>query len=223
MIAAKLREENGLPGVTAEHVGISAGGKHGIFVACQCLLDPAGPGEAPAEVIIPVPAWVSFAPIAQLAGGRVVPVETSVESGFKMTPAQLAGGDHGAVAPADPQLAEQPVRDDVLAGRAGGHRGGRRRRGGQHGTGPGRHHRRDVREDRFRGTEHFSIGSMGAIAERTLTVNGLSKAYAMTGWRIGYEAGQGEFGRKLIKAMGTLQGQMTTNITSFSYPAIRTG
>jgi aspartate aminotransferase len=53
-------------------------------------------------------------------------------------------------------------------------------------------------------------------------VNGLSKAFAMTGWRAGYAATQGEWGLKFMKAMGTLQGQMSTNITSFVYPAIRT-
>src|SRR5690606_38267640 len=53
------------------------------------------------------------------------------------------------------------------------------------------------------------------------TLNGMSKAYAMTGWRIGYAAMPGAFGKSLIKGMGTLQGQMTTNITSFNYPAIR--
>lgn len=68
---------------------------------------------------------------------------------------------------------------------------------------------------------HFSIGSIPEIAERVVTLNGMSKAYAMTGWRIGYAAMPGDFGKNLIKAMGKLQGQMTTNITSFNYPAIR--
>ncbi|MEO1512345.1 MAG: aminotransferase class I/II-fold pyridoxal phosphate-dependent enzyme, partial [Planctomycetota bacterium] len=68
---------------------------------------------------------------------------------------------------------------------------------------------------------HFSIGSVPEIAERTLTLNGMSKAFAMTGWRIGYAAMPGDFGKTLIKAMGTMQGQMTTNITSFNYAAIR--
>ena len=221
-IAAKLREENGLTGVTAEHVGISAGGKHGIFVACHCLLDKAMPGEAPAEVIIPVPAWVSFAPIAELAGGRVVPVETTVESGFKMTPEQLRAAitERSRLlilnSPSNPcgtmySRAELEAIAAVIADAASS-------------VAPDLVVLTDEMYEKivFEGREHFSIGSVDAIAERTLTINGLSKAYAMTGWRIGYEAGQGEFGRKLIKAMGTLQGQMTTNITSFSYPAIRT-
>jgi aspartate aminotransferase len=73
----------------------------------------------------------------------------------------------------------------------------------------------------FGGVPHFSIGSVPEIAPRTITLNGLSKAYAMTGWRIGYVAMPGEFGKRFINALGTLQGQMTTNITSFTYPAIR--
>jgi aspartate aminotransferase len=73
----------------------------------------------------------------------------------------------------------------------------------------------------YGGIDHFSIGSIPAIADRVLTLNGLSKAYSMTGWRVGYAAMPGEFGRELINAMGTLQGQMTTNIVSFVYPAIR--
>jgi aspartate aminotransferase len=74
----------------------------------------------------------------------------------------------------------------------------------------------------YGGIPHFSIGSIPEIAERTITLNGLSKAYSMTGWRVGYAATSGEWGLKFMKAMATLQGQMTTNITSFVYPAIRT-
>ena len=73
----------------------------------------------------------------------------------------------------------------------------------------------------YGGIEHFSIGSVPEVAERTVTLNGMSKAYAMTGWRIGYAAMPGAFGAEFIKAIGKLQGQMTTNITSFNYPAIR--
>jgi aspartate aminotransferase len=73
----------------------------------------------------------------------------------------------------------------------------------------------------YGGIEHFSLGSVPEIAERTFTINGMSKAFAMTGWRIGYGAMPGAFGAELIKGMGKLQGQMTTNITSFNYPAIR--
>jgi aspartate aminotransferase len=74
----------------------------------------------------------------------------------------------------------------------------------------------------YGGIKHFSIGSVAEIAERTITINGLSKAYAMTGWRVGYTASSGGFGLEFTRAMATLQGQMSTNITSFVYPAIRT-
>jgi aspartate aminotransferase len=74
----------------------------------------------------------------------------------------------------------------------------------------------------YGGVPHFSIGSIPEIAERTITLNGLSKAYSMTGWRVGYTATSGEWGLKFMRAMATMQGQMTTNITSFVYPAIRT-
>ena len=73
----------------------------------------------------------------------------------------------------------------------------------------------------YGGIKHFSIGSVPEVADRTITVNGLSKAFAMTGWRVGYAACPGEFGKALIGAMDTLQGQMTSCITSFVYPAIR--
>ncbi len=67
-IAEKLSSENRIPGCTPEHVAISAGGKHALFVAMHCILDASAPGEEPQEVVLPVPTWVSYAPIAQLAG-----------------------------------------------------------------------------------------------------------------------------------------------------------
>ena len=203
-------------------MAISAGGKHSLFVACHCLLDPPAPNEAAPEVIIPVPAWVSFAPIAELAGGRVVPVETTLESGFKMTPDQLRGAItersrllilNSPSNPCGTMYSPDELRAlaEVIADAAGT-------------TAPGLMVMSDEIYEKivYAGHEHFSIGAVERIADRTLTLNGLSKAYAMTGWRIGYAACPGEFGATLIKKMGTLQGQMTTNITSFAYPAIRT-
>jgi aspartate aminotransferase len=221
VIAEKLRRENGLDGVTGDHVAISAGGKHSLFVACHCLLDPARPGEAPQEVILPVPAWVSYAPIAELAGGRIVPVETTPEAGFRMSPAQLRAAitERSRLlilnSPSNPcgtmySRVELEALAAVVADAAAS-------------IAPDLVVLTDEIYEKivFDGHEHFSIGSVKSIADRTLTINGLSKAFAMTGWRIGYAAAPGEFGRRLINAMGTLQGQMTTNITSFSYPAIR--
>lgn len=220
VIAAKLTEENGLPNVTGDHVAINAGGKHGLYVAMQCLFDPPDPGEPAQEALLPVPAWVSYAPIAEMAGGRVVEIPTTAESGFKMSAAQLRGAItpqsrvlflNSPSNPCGTMYSEQDLREIAKVV----------------------HETRDIAPDLviftdeiyekivYGDTAHFSIGSIPEVAERTITLNGLSKAYSMTGWRIGYTAASGPGGLKFIKAMGTLQGQMTTNITSFNYPAIR--
>lgn len=219
-IAAKMSTENAIPGVTPDHVGISAGGKHALYVIFQCLFDYADPGTAASEFILPVPAWVSYAPLAELAGARVVEVPTTVDNSFKMSPEQL----RAAIRPrtravmlnspsnpcgtmySEPELraigaviaeAAQTIAPDIVV----------------------------ISDEIYEkisygGIAHFSIGSMPELAERVITVNGLSKAYAMTGWRIGYTVASGAWGLKFMKAMATLQGQMTTNITAFVYPAI---
>lgn len=220
-IARKITEENGVPGVTPEHVAISAGGKHALFVACHCLLDAPGPGEAPQEVLLPVPSWVSYAPIAELAGGRVVELPTTPEGGFKVTPPQL----RAAITPRSRLLIlNSPSNpcgtmyspEELRALAAVVAEAAR--------TAPGLVVISDEIYEKivYGGIEHFSIGSVPEIAERTVTINGLSKAYAMTGWRVGYTAASGAFGLEFTNAMATLQGQMSTNITSFVYPAIRT-
>jgi len=221
-IARKVTEENGLPGVTLEHIAISAGGKHSLYVACHCLLDQARPGEVQEEVLLPVPAWVSYAPIAELAGGKVVELATSPQGGFKISPQQLKAAItprsrllilNSPSNPCGTMYSESELRalaavvDEAARTIA-----------------PNLIVLSDEIYEMivYGGIKHFSIGSVPAIAERTITLNGLSKAYAMTGWRAGYTATSGAFGKEFTKAMGTLQGQMSTNITSFIYPAIRT-
>ncbi|MBX3365501.1 MAG: pyridoxal phosphate-dependent aminotransferase [Phycisphaeraceae bacterium] len=221
VIAAKLRTENGLAGVTPEHIAITSGGKHALYNLFQCLFDHTCPGEAPREFILQTPSWVSYAPIARLAGAEVVEVHTTVESDFKMTPAQLRQAITPRTravmlnSPSNPcgtMYTESELRDiaAVLVDAAVS-------------IAPDLVVISDEIYEKiiFGGIAHFSIGSIPQLAERTVTVNGLSKAYAMTGWRAGYAAAQGEFGLRLINALGTLQGQMSTNITSFVYPAIR--
>lgn len=221
-IAEKLEAENGIKGLTPNHVAISAGGKHALYVALHCLLDgPETKAGATGEVILPVPAWVSYRPIAEMAGGRVIEVETTPASDFKMTPEQL----RAAITPESRLLilnspsnpcgtmyseAELRALAAVVAEAA-------RERA------PGLVVLTDEIYEKivYGGIPHFSIGSVESIADRVLTINGLSKAFSMTGWRVGYAAMPGAFGAKLIDAMSTLQGQMTTNITSFIYPAIR--
>jgi hypothetical protein len=92
VLAKKLTEENGIPNCTADHISISAGGKHSLFVACHVLLDDSssgGAGYVQPEVLIPVPAWVSYVPIAQLAGGKVIEIPTTVDTGFKASADQI--------------------------------------------------------------------------------------------------------------------------------------
>lgn len=221
-IADKVTRENGIPGVTPDHVGISSGGKHALYTACQCIFDFPSAGEPPSECLIPVPAWVSYMPLAQLAGAKVVEIPTTVKSDFKMSPEQV----RAAITPRSRMLilnspsnpcgtmyseAELRAIGAVVAEAA-------------RSTAPDLVVLSDEIYEKiaYGGIKHFSIGSIPEIAERVITLNGLSKAYSMTGWRIGYTTTSGAWGLKFMKAMATLQGQMTTNITSFTYPAIRT-
>jgi len=220
-IADKLSRENRIVGVTPDHVVIGAGGKHSLFCLFHSLFDTTCPGEAPLEAVLPVPAWVSYKPQIELAGGRVVEVETTPESGFKMSPAQLKeaitertralvinspSNPTGVMYTPDELRALALVVEDAIRTVA-----------------PGMVVVTDEIYEKitFGRVPHFSLGSLPAIAEHVVTINGMSKAYAMTGWRIGYLAGSGGLGLKIAKAVTTLQGQISTNITSFTYPAIR--
>jgi aspartate aminotransferase len=224
-IADKLMRENGIGGLTPDHIAISVGAKHTLYLLCQCLLDTptadrAG-GAAADEVLLPVPSWLSYAPIAELAGGRIVELPTRPENDFCITASQL----RAAITPRSrllilntpsnpcgtmyrPELLRELA--EVVADRAAK-------------VAPDLVIIVDEIYEKivYGGIPHLSIGSLPSVAERTITVNGLSKAFAMTGWRVGYAACPGEFGRSLISAMDTLQGQMTSCITSFVYPAIR--
>jgi aspartate aminotransferase len=219
-IARKLTEENGIPGLTGHHVAIGAGGKHVLYTAAHCLFDPPAPGEEPWEMLLPVPAWVSYAPICELAGGKVVELDTTPATNFRLDPEQLRKAINPRSrllvlnSPSNPLGIMYPESDLRAIAQVV-------------------HEARTIAPDLviltdeiyekivYADTPHFSIGSVPEVAERTLTLNGMSKAYAMTGWRIGYAAMAGDFGKTFINAMATLQGQMTTNITSFNYPAIR--
>lgn len=205
-IADKLRRENGVE-CAADDIVITAGAKHAVYLALQALVDH-GRGH---EVVLPTPAWVSYKPMIELAGGAAIEVEGRPEHDLKITPAQLAGAitpNTKAVifnSPSNPcgtmysrrelealadVLLEQPhvavITDEIY-------------------------------EKLIYGSEaHFSLGSIAELADRVITINGMSKAYAMTGWRIGYLCGPSG----IAKAVARLQGQMTTHITSFTYAAI---
>jgi len=210
-VAAKLHGENGIA-CKAEHVAITAGAKHALYLTLQTLID------AGDDVVLPTPAWVSYRPLIELAGGRCIEVAGTMEQGFKVTPAQLAAAMTPRTvavilnSPSNPcgiAYTEAEVRAlcEVIAA----------------------HPRAVLISDEIYeklvypevdpGLRHFSPGSIPAMAERTITLNGLSKAFAMTGWRIGYvcaPGGNGKFMQELIK----LQGQMTNNIPAFFMPAI---
>lgn len=219
-VAEKLTTENGIPGLTGDHVAIGAGGKHVLYSICHSLFDAPEPGQPAQEAILPVPAWVSYDPIIRLAGGAVRPVETSTDSDFKITADQLKDAineNTRAVflnSPSNP-CGTMYSPDELRALAAVVAEAAK--------SNPNLVVVTDEIYEKivYGGIEHFSIGSVPEIADRTITINGLSKAYAMTGWRIGYAACPGDFGKTFVKALGALQGQMTTNITSFNYPATR--
>ena len=211
-IAEKLQGENGIA-CSPDDVVITVGAKHALYLALQCLLDP---GDE-REVIVPTPAWVSYPPMIELAGGTVVEVPGAIENDYKITPAQLEAAITPRTAtllvnsPSNPcgtmysadelralaEVVEPHGQVTILTD--------------------------EIYEKLIYGeAEHFSLGSIGAIADRGVTVNGLSKAYAMTGWRIGYACAPGSESAdaSLAKAMAKIQGQMTSNITSFCYAAI---
>ena len=200
-ICAKFARENGLS-YTPAQVTVGTGGKQTLYNAFVATLNP---GD---EVIIPAPYWVSYPDMVALAGGTPVFVPCGIEAGFKLTPAQLEAAITPRTkwfifnSPSNPTgaaytRAEVKALTDVLM----------------------RHPQVWVMSDDmyehlvFDGFEFATPAQVEpGLYDRTLTCNGVSKAYAMTGWRIGYAAGP----VPLIKAMGTVQSQSTSNPTSVS-------
>ena len=203
-IRAKFKRENGLD-YGVDQITVGSGGKHVIFNALMATLDP---GD---EVIIPAPYWVSYPDMTALAEGTPVIVEAPQENGFRLRPEALEaaitprtkwlilnspGNPTGAAYSED----ELKALGEVLK----------------------RHEHVWVLSDDI--YEHLVYDGFAfhAIAravpelyERTLTMNGVSKAYAMTGWRIGYAGGAAA----LIKAMAKVQSQSTSNPSSVSQAA----
>jgi aspartate aminotransferase len=200
-VVAKFARENGLT-YAADEVMVSTGGKQVIFNALVATLNP---GD---EVVIPAPYWVSYPDMTRLAGGEPVIVETSAATGFKMTAAQLAAAITPRTkwlmfnSPSNPSGAGYSAREikaltDVLEAHP---------------------HVWVMADDMYEHVAYpgFAFATPAQVApslkQRTLTVNGVSKAYAMTGWRIGYCGGP----RTLLDAMRKVQGQSTTNPCSIS-------
>ena len=209
-IARKLTVENGIE-TTFEQVTVTVGAKHAIYMALQAVVEP-GRGD---EVLLPTPAWVSYKALIELAGAKCIEIPGSVANGFRITPAQLAAAITPRTvgimwnSPSNPCGTAYPAGEiralcDVLA----------------------KHDRVAILSDEIYekliypeispGLTHFSPGAVPELRDRTITINGMSKSYAMTGWRIGYMAAPKVMAKELIK----LQGQMTNSIPSFFYPAM---
>ena len=203
-ITAKFRRENGLE-FKPENISAGAGGKQVLHNALMATLDP---GD---EVVIPAPSWVAYADITHYAEGVPVWVPTKAENGFKLQPDELEAAitprtkwlmlnspsnPGGAVSSADELRALVAVLERhphvwVIAD--------------------------DIYEHvLFDGRPFAMLAAIAPqLAARTLTVNGCSKTYAMTGWRLGYGAGPAE----LIRAMARLQAQSSLNPSSVSQAA----
>jgi aspartate aminotransferase len=200
-ICAKFLRENGLT-YAPQQVSVGTGGKQILYNALMATLNP---GD---EVIIPAPYWVSYPDMVLLAGGTPVPVVAGIETEFKLTAEQLEAAITPRTkwfifnSPSNPTgagytEAELRALTDVLM----------------------RHPQVWVMSDDM--YEHLVFDDFKFVTpaqiepglyDRTLTCNGVSKAYAMTGWRIGYAAGP----VALIKSMGTIQSQSTSNPSSVS-------
>lgn len=200
-ICAKFKRENGLD-YAPNQVTVGTGGKQVLYNALVATINP---GD---EVLVPAPYWVSYPDMVLLAGGTPVTVEASMDTGFKMTPEALEAAITPKTkwlifnSPSNPSgaaytRAELKALTDVLL----------------------KHPQVWVMTDDM--YEHlvyddFEFTTPAQIEpklyDRTLTVNGVSKAYAMTGWRIGYAAGPVE----LIKAIAKIQSQSTSNPCSIS-------
>ena len=203
-VAGKFKRENGLD-YAPEQVTIACGGKHIIYNAMMATLNP---GD---EVVIPAPYWVSYPDIVLLAGATPVFVSAGMDQNFKMTPAQLDAAITPKTkwlilnSPSNPSgaaysRAELKALAQVLV----------------------KHPQVWILSDDiyehlvYDDFEFTTIAQVEpALYDRTLTMNGVSKAYAMTGWRIGYAAGP----KELIKAMVTIQSQSTSNPCSISQAA----
>ncbi|HEY9017779.1 pyridoxal phosphate-dependent aminotransferase [Thiomicrospira sp.] len=203
-IQAKFKRDNGLDYDLSE-ILVSSGGKQSFYNLCQAVLND---GD---EVIIPAPYWVSYPDMALLAGGEPVIIETGIEQSFKITPAQLSNAINAKTklfvinSPSNPtgaiySRAELVALADVL-----------------------RQHPQvliacdDMYEHIVLGDTPFTtlLEVCPDLKDRTLVLNGVSKAYSMTGWRIGYAAGP----EGIIKAMKTVQSQSTSNPCSISQAA----
>ena len=203
-IVDKFKRENGLE-YSVDEVTVGCGGKQIIFNAFMATLNP---GD---EVIVPAPYWVSYPDIALLFEGKPVFVDCPAESGFKMTPEDL----DAAITPKTKWLILNSPSNPSGAGYTPDDFKGLAEVLMKH------PHVWVLTDDIYEhviydGFEFSTIAQVEpGLKDRTLTLNGMSKAYCMTGWRVGYAGGPVE----LIKAMTKVQGQSTTHTAAVSQAA----
>jgi len=203
-VIAKFKRDNGLD-YTAKQILVSCGGKQSFFNLALAVID------AGDEVIIPAPYWVSYPDIIIIAEGTPVIVEADIAQGFKLTPAQLEAAITPKTkmlvinSPSNPSGAIYTLDDLKALGEV-----------------LRKHPRILIATDDM--YEHIALtdakfvnilDACPDLYDRTMVLNGVSKAYAMTGWRIGYAAGPEE----IISAMEKVQSQSTSNPTSISQVA----
>ena len=204
-IITKFKRDNNLE-YSASEIVVSTGAKQALYNIASVLINP---GD---EVILPCPYWVSYSDIIKLKGGVPVEIKTSIENNFKMTGEQLKNSINEKTkmvwfsSPCNPSGSvynEKELKEivDVLES----------------------HKNIFVVSDEiyehinYKGG-HLSIGSFDTIKERTITVNGVSKAFAMTGWRIGY-IGAPEW---IARACNKVQGQVTSGANCIAQRAVIT-
>ncbi|MDQ2078597.1 pyridoxal phosphate-dependent aminotransferase [Xanthobacteraceae bacterium Astr-EGSB] len=203
-ISRAFKRNNGLA-YLPDQISVGCGGKQTIFNA---LISTVGPGD---EVIIPAPYWVSYPDMVLLCEGMPVPVDCPQDTGFKLTPNAL----DAAITPRTKWLILNSPSNPAGAGYTAGEL---KALGEVLLAHP---HVWVMTDDMY---EHlvyggFEFATMAQVVpslyERTLTLNGVSKAYCMTGWRVGWAAGP----RELIKVMNDVQSQSTTHTSSVSQAA----
>ncbi len=202
-VAAKTLRDSGYE-IDASQVLITNGGKHAVYTAIHCLIDP---GD---EVLLPAPYWVTYPSVVELAGGVTVPLETDESSGFKVTVDQLEEGltDRTKmlifVSPSNPTGAVYSAEEIGAIGEWAEERG------------------IWILTDEI--YEHLVYGDAAfsslpaehpPLAERCVIVNGVAKTYAMTGWRVGWMIAPAE----VIAGAVKLQGHLTSNVSNVAQVA----
>ncbi len=199
-IANKLLKDNKVEVDPDKGVIVTPGGKLALYQTAMAMINE---GD---EVVLPEPAWVTYRPVIELAGGIVVPMVLTVENGFTITPEMLSAAITPKTkaiflnSPSNPtgKVLTRPELEAIAeAARAND-----------------LYVVSDEMYEKiiFDGREHISIASLPGMAERTIIVNGHSKAYAMTGWRLGWLAGP----VAIVKEIGKIQEQTATCAASFT-------